>query len=260
MSYDALLPPHMAQFRLDVRLIGRRLSRFCGSRMALPALKVFMIAVVVVYETLLIAGLMQVGLALPMAWYFHRATVMGLPANLLVSPLTGILMPAAVAALALSYVWMPLARLPASVAGLALEGITGTVRWVGTLHVADLRVATPSTLAAIAAAVAVGVAMLLVRRRSGFACGGLLGLLGSALWIALVPPAPIAGPICWNSPPLMSGKPIPPCWSRPKAARSWWSAGRHAFRIRYRRRCSLAIFLVATHLAPRRRSGHACAL
>ncbi len=48
MSYDALLPPHMAQFRLDVRLIGCRLSRFCGSRMALPALKVFMIAVVVV--------------------------------------------------------------------------------------------------------------------------------------------------------------------------------------------------------------------
>jgi predicted membrane metal-binding protein len=31
---------------------------------------------------------MQAGLALPMAYYFHRATTIGLPANLIVVPLT----------------------------------------------------------------------------------------------------------------------------------------------------------------------------
>ena len=60
------------------------------------------------YEVLCVAALMQAGLALPMAYYFHRATVMGIPANSLAVPLTGVLMPFAVSAVALSYIWSPL--------------------------------------------------------------------------------------------------------------------------------------------------------
>lgn len=88
---------------------------------------------------------MQIGLALPMAYYFHRATVVGLPANMLVVPLMELLMPAAVSAMALGYISQTLAKLPVLVAGGALEGIAGTVRWLGGLRVADLRVPTPGT-------------------------------------------------------------------------------------------------------------------
>ncbi len=83
-SFDRLRSPTMAQFRLDLRLLAGRLAQFFGNGAPLPTLRMLALALIFVYETLLISGLMQLGLALPMAWYFHRATVMGLPANLLV--------------------------------------------------------------------------------------------------------------------------------------------------------------------------------
>ena len=36
------------------------------------------------FELLFISAVMQIGLALPMAFYFHRATTVGVPANILV--------------------------------------------------------------------------------------------------------------------------------------------------------------------------------
>jgi competence protein ComEC len=123
-----------------------------------------------------------------MAWYFRRATVMGLPANVLVIPLTGVLMPAAVLAVALSYISTVLAKLPALLAGIALDGITGTVRWVGGFRVADWRVPAPEVWVAIAAALPLGFAMLLARRRPWLACTGLAALCAIAFWIAAVSP------------------------------------------------------------------------
>src|SRR5581483_8502458 len=130
-DYDISLPPRVAQFRLDLRLIAQRLALFFGTRFPLRGLRLILRAVLASYEILLISALMQVGLALPMACYFHRATVMGLPANVFAIPLAGALMPAAVAALILSYVSTALARIPAWIAAGALEGITGTIRWIG---------------------------------------------------------------------------------------------------------------------------------
>ena len=189
-AFDRLLPPSMAQFRLDLRLVSGRVSRFVGQRIPLPALRGVILASIFAFETLVISGLMQLGLGLPMAWYFHRATVMGLPANLLVIPLTGILMPAAVAALLLSYASMPVAHAPAWLAGLALEGITGAVRWLGGLRAADLRVPTPSTVAAIVVLLALGIAAILVRRRVLIAGSAVAALLITAIWIIKASPRP----------------------------------------------------------------------
>src|SRR5262249_41043670 len=105
----------------------RALSFVCRSTLAL-------------FDVLAISALMQVGLALPMLWYFHRATVMALPANLLAVTLTEFLMPAVALAVSLSYVSLLPAKIPALAAGLALGGITGTVRWIGGLRFADLRI------------------------------------------------------------------------------------------------------------------------
>jgi competence protein ComEC len=190
MSYDFVLPARVVQFRLDLRMVAGRLRRFAGRRLPLRVLAVAARTLFGVGELLLISVIMQVGLALPMAYYFHRATVVGLPANMLVVPLMELLMPAAVAAMALGHVSFALARIPVLVAGFALEGIAGTVRWLGGLRIADLRVPTPGTAVILLSALAIALAMALVRRRPWMAASGLAALVASAFWIALVPPRP----------------------------------------------------------------------
>ena len=194
VAYDLSFAPRLAQFRLDLRMIAGRLRRFFGVRAAGLLLASGMSVVLAAYEVMLISVLMQVALALPMAWYFHRATTLALPANAMVIPLTEILMPAAALAVALAYVSLTLARLPALIAGLALEGITGTIHLVGSLRLADLRVPTPSLAVVAAAALALGLALATARRNRWLTTGGLAALLGSALWITLIPPRPV-----WHS-------------------------------------------------------------
>ena len=133
---------------------------------------------------------MQVGMVLPMAYYFHRATVVGIPANALAVPLTGILMPAAVLAVALGYVWMPLAKLPALVAAWSLHGITGTVQGLGGLRIADHRVAMPELTTMLVASIALALAMALAWRRRMLFLGGLTALTAVGLWVSAVAPAP----------------------------------------------------------------------
>jgi competence protein ComEC len=136
-EYDRTLAPRVAQMRLDLRMIADRLSAVLGTRAAKSGTKLSARTALWAYELLCVATLMQVGMVLPMAYYFHRATVIGIPANALAAPLTGLLMPAAVLGVALGYVWMPLAKLPALVAAWSLHGITGTVQDLGGLGIAD---------------------------------------------------------------------------------------------------------------------------
>lgn len=141
-------------------------------------------------ELLLISTIIQLALALPMAWYFHRATTMSLPANALVIPIAGVLMPAAVLAVTASYVSAWLAVLPTHVASYCLDLLTGTIRILGHLSVSDIRIPTPSVTMSCGAAAAFGLALLLVRRRPWIALSGVAVLALSALWILLFPPGP----------------------------------------------------------------------
>jgi competence protein ComEC len=193
-SYDFVLPSSVAQFRLDLRMIAGRLHRFAGRRIPLPALAGISRLLLSASELLMISLVMQIGLALPMAYYFHRATVVGLPANMLVVPLMELLMPAAVTAMALGYISHALAKIPVLISGFALEGIAGTVRWLGGLRVADLRVPTPGTVVIFLSALAIVLAMVLIRRRAWLATAGLAGLATSAFWVSTVPPHPQVRP------------------------------------------------------------------
>ncbi|MGA9354851.1 MAG: ComEC/Rec2 family competence protein [Terriglobales bacterium] len=194
MTYDLHLLPKVSQLRLDLRLIGGRLSRFIGRRLG-KALPPFVARVVLACtELVFISTLMQVGLALPMACYFHRATTMGMPANLAVIPLTQILMPAAAAAVGLGYVSLTLAKPAVWISGFALQGITGTVHWLGgtqtAASVADLRVAMPSTATILIALLSLALAMRAARRARSAALASLLLLAAAASWVAFVPARP----------------------------------------------------------------------
>ncbi|MGA9529205.1 MAG: ComEC/Rec2 family competence protein [Terriglobales bacterium] len=194
-SYDLHVVPAAAQLRLDLRLIAGRLSRLIGARAALMLPAALIRIVIRVGELIFISALMQAGLALLMAYHFHRATTMGLPANLAVIPLTQVLMPAAAAAVGLGYISTTLAKPAVWISGLALDSITGTVHWLGGARnigssFADLRVATPSTATILLAIGLLALAMI-AARQTRLAAAVSLALLGAvASWIAFVPSRP----------------------------------------------------------------------
>jgi competence protein ComEC len=201
-SYDLHVAPKVAQFRLDLRMIAGRLRRFIGDGLSLALPAMVMRVAIGLGELLFISALMQAGLALLMAYHFHRATTMGMPANLAVIPLTQVLMPAAAAAVGLGYISTALAKPAVWISGLALQGIAGTVHILGGAQVArikvagasiaDLRVAMPTVAMILASITVLALAMLSVQfRRSRWPAVASVGLLfGVAAWIAFVPSRP----------------------------------------------------------------------
>jgi competence protein ComEC len=189
-DYAALLPPRVAQFRLDLQMISARLARFLGNTWSARMVSGVTRFVVAASELVFVSAVMQMGLALPMAFYFHRATTIGLPANLVVVPAIELMMPAALSALGLSYLSLWLAKIPAVVTTFALSGITGTVRGLGGLRLADLRVPMPSVLIIAVAASALILAMWTARKRALFATAGLAAIFVVSLALALVHPKP----------------------------------------------------------------------
>ncbi|HXZ41057.1 MAG TPA: ComEC/Rec2 family competence protein, partial [Terriglobales bacterium] len=75
-------------------------------------------------------------------------------------------------------------------AGLAVQAMAGSVRWLGTLKIADTRVPTPGISLIFAATATLVLAMILARRRLALTTLGVAALTGSALWICFVPPRP----------------------------------------------------------------------
>ena len=161
VAYDLHLPPRIAQFRLDLRLIAERLGRFTGVRVADLILVRGTRLSLRIYELLVISLVMQLALALPMAWYFHRVTVLSLAANMLAVPLATIAIPAALIAIGLGLAHLPLAVVAAAVSTLTLHAIMRTSAGVG--RAIELRVATPAVWMMVAAGAGFVAAAVLVR-------------------------------------------------------------------------------------------------
>ena len=188
-EYDFSLPTPASRLRFEVCLLRSALQEIIGSRAA-NFLAVGMSRLVLAAAQLIfISTIIQVALALPMAWYFHRATTMALPANALVIPIAGVLLPSAVLAVSLSYLSHALAYVPGTIAGWSLDALTGSVRLVGQFRISDVRVPTPSLVVSLAAGLSFLLALVLARRRV-LAAFGVAGLFASAVWIVLCPPAP----------------------------------------------------------------------
>jgi competence protein ComEC len=189
-TFASTLAPRVAQFRVDLQFIAKRLELFIGEIWSQRLVRFSARTVLGVFELFFISAVLQMGLALPMAYYFHRATTIGLPANLVVVPLTQLMMPAAVATIALGFISPWLAKVPAMLTALALDGITGTVRGLGSLRLADLRVPVPSLVVIVLAAAAIVLAMFAARRRAIFTSCGLAAILTAAMVLAFIPPQP----------------------------------------------------------------------
>lgn len=188
LAWDRALPPEIAQFRLDVRLLLSRIGMIVPGRFPRMAVLGMFRFSCGFLELTVMSAILQLGLASPMAYYFHRATSLAMPANLFVIPFLQLLMPATVCAICTSYVSLTVAKVPAAVARFALQGIVGMVRWLGGMRLADIRVPTPSAGAILFSGLAIFICAILMRRKISFALAGMALLAASAWCIWLLPP------------------------------------------------------------------------
>jgi competence protein ComEC len=164
---DIALPPHVAQFRLMLRLwsetIASLFGKWAGSllplsvRWSLWALELALIGVVA-----------EIVMVLPMAVYFHRATMFALPTNMLSVPLVAVLAPTAVITFCASLVSPWVAMVPGAATALLLHGVTGVIGRVSAVHAADLRVPAPAWWVAMLAVLAWTLCCWAVRRSRGW--------------------------------------------------------------------------------------------
>jgi competence protein ComEC len=163
LPIDPSLPPHIAQFRVILRMFASALSWLIGPWLALRmfprAVRISLLIVELIATSLAIELLM----ALPMAIYFHRITVVALPVNILIVPLLGILLPLALATLLLVIALPKLAAIPAAAVALLLHGVNGLVHAFGAMRLGDLRIPPPPLLTIASAVILIASALILIR-------------------------------------------------------------------------------------------------
>lgn len=122
---DLHLQPHVAEFRVELRLLAEAVFLWTriSQRWILRAITFLLRIVFYVYELLVVSAAVQIGLALPMAVYFHRVSFSGFSANVVVVPLISLIVPAGF--LAIFTTW----SIPAMFVGQLLEVTHKVVEW-----------------------------------------------------------------------------------------------------------------------------------
>jgi competence protein ComEC len=188
---DGHLPPRLAQFRVMLRLWGEAAATLAGRwARGLPAFAV--LCVFRALELVLIGAVVESVMVLPMAMYFHRATLFALPANMLSVPLVAVLAPTALVMFCAALVSPVLAMVPGALTALLLHGVTAAIGWVSGIRAADVRVPGPVWWVALLALAGWGLCCWLVRRSRAGA------------WAALVMLPLIAAVVLWPEPAVTS--------------------------------------------------------
>lgn len=188
LRLDQTFPPPLAQLRITLRLWSEALTHLAGPlapRAFLAALRLAFAAL----ELVLIGLVAELVMALPMAVYFHRATLFALPANMASIPLLGILMPAAILTFLAALVSPWLALLPASLAAALLHAITSAIGRISRVPLADARVPPPSAAVIAAAVLALAFCCWAVRRSRAWAIAAALTL--PLVTVAVLWPEPV---------------------------------------------------------------------
>jgi competence protein ComEC len=191
LGYDTALEPKLAQLRLDVRLIAVKLGVVMGlsKEFCAKALSFAMRGTITFLELVIVTAAMQVALALPMVWYFHRLSAVGVPANIAIVPLTTLLMPLAIVASLLAFAGATAAKVLAVPTALLLHAVTATTGWLSHAHRAHFRVASPVVPVAIACAGIFLLSLFAFKRSRASAWAATISLLFAAV-LLVVPRAP----------------------------------------------------------------------
>jgi competence protein ComEC len=127
VGYDPLLGHRAAQWRVELRLFTRTLRVW--TRISEPAARILVtksaLLAAFMAEAVMVSACIQFGVALPMISYFHRLSITGLSANVIVVPLLSAVIPLGFAAILSS--WHVLALITKILLNLA--------EWFATWHV-----------------------------------------------------------------------------------------------------------------------------
>ncbi len=174
---DPHFEPRVAQLRVEVRLAAETLEAW--SRLPLRWCEELMAALlragIFIYEMGIVSLAIQIGLALPMAVYFHRISFTGLTANVIIVPLLEAAVP--LGFLAIFSGW----NAPVALAGWLLKISARTADWHARFEPA-WRVSNPPLLLAVAFAGSLILFAAVLRstrshRRAGFPAGCIVILL-----------------------------------------------------------------------------------
>ncbi|MBV8817102.1 MAG: ComEC family competence protein, partial [Acidobacteriaceae bacterium] len=124
-SRDARLPPRTSAVRLELRLLAET-AHHClriPEKFATIAIARAGALAVHVFEMVVLSAVVQVGLALPMAIYFHRISFSGLSANVIIVPLLSLVIP--IGFLAIFTAW----HFPAIIAAILLRWAEAIANW-----------------------------------------------------------------------------------------------------------------------------------
>ena len=166
------LPPRAAQFRLELRLLAETASQYVTlprawwERAFAFGARVFCYA----YELAVISAAIQIGLALPMAIYFHRISLSGISANILVVPLLALVVP--LGFLAVFTMW----HAPAALAGALLGAGEHIAEWHTRIE-PDWRVLVPPLWLAILFIAALLLLAFAMRRSLRWSLAAVAGVL-----------------------------------------------------------------------------------
>ena len=181
---DVHLPVAVASHRVELRLFADTLSALMplplrASRFLICA---FARIGVFFYDLFITSAVIQAGLALPMAIYFHRVSFTGLSANAVVVPLLGIVVPVGFLALFTGAHWI------AAIAAFLLDLSQRTVNFHAHYE-PNWRIPSPPLLLSLA--ICVALALTAVRWTRPFprwlSIGALAGLLYILIWSPFTP-------------------------------------------------------------------------
>ncbi len=190
-ALDAFVHPRLAQFRVGVRMACNLSAGLLGQR--LRNLPVWLLHLAFYFaEACIVSVAAELCLAIPMAIYFHRATLFALPLNLVNIPLLAALLCAAVLMFCASLISTWLAVIPMTLTALLLHVMRYTVLRLQTAPLADLRMPAPAIVAIAIAGTLIALGCILLREQRRFLV--LIGILAT-LFVPVI--------VAWPTPPLL---------------------------------------------------------
>jgi competence protein ComEC len=179
VELDPHMEPRTAQFRVEMRLAAEAVARWirAPNRGVLEALNLGARVTFFAFEMAVISTVVQIGLALPMAEYFHRVSFTGLTANLLIVPLLNGVVPVGFIAIFTGWRWI------AAIAAALLRWSAAIAGWHARQE-PSWRVADPPLWIALGFAASLILMAMVVGRRAWRwpALASVLGFFALLLW------------------------------------------------------------------------------
>jgi competence protein ComEC len=160
---DPFLPPKVAQMRVFLRMYVERLRYIVGPRWGWRLPFGIVRWGLRFTEAMIVALVVELAMVLPMAVYFHRITLVALPANLFGLPLLAFMLPLALLTFLLGCIHPALAVPTGTVTASLLHAISWLIHLFGSLSASSLRTSNPPTWSLFCFAVGWITALWMVR-------------------------------------------------------------------------------------------------